>query len=214
MGPLANSPAGASAERELVTLALDAANWTEDKALALGASPATAMRLLEQAALPAKQVEPGGVVDGQRGPRTDRLMQSLRTIGAKISPSMTSDQVDVWVAAMTVALSDLPFAFAMRGINEAIHVPMRYLNEVEGVIREKSEAAHSRHQVAMMRLAKLERERGCAANTPKLPPQPRMTQEQVDGLPDHLKRLGLAAGHLREENGRVVLVDDDDNEEK
>ena len=43
---------------------------------------------------------------------------------------------------------------------------------------------------------------------PSLPP---MTQADVDGMPDYLQNLGVAAGWLsRETDGRVLLVREDD----
>lgn len=175
MGELANAPHG-SADKALASYALNVSAWRLDDARELG-DPAGALVALDRMAVPAKQVEPGGQVNGARGPRTDRLIKAVQMIGAKIAPTMDGEQADAWVTAVVIALSDLPFAFAQRGAEAAIHVPMKFLNEVETAIREKAKDAEARHKLAKMRLERLRREVENAGKPALEPPKP-MTPEE------------------------------------
>lgn len=216
MGELANAPHGSTPERELAALALDVSGWTEDaafKAVENGALVDAAADRLAMLAMPASKVEPNGMVDGKRGPRTDKLIGALSMIGAKIAPTMSQEQTQVWIAAMCKALSDLPFAFAQKGAEDAIHVPMKFLNEVEGVIREKSKLAEDRHQMATRRLLWLKREIAEAAR-PKLPPLPppeprEMTQDHINAMPKPLLLAGLNAGYITQEQFDIATSKDE-----
>lgn len=175
MGELVNAPHG-SADKALASYALNVSAWRLDDAREFG-DPAGALVTLDRIAVPAKQVEPGGLIDGKRGPRTDRLIKAVQMIGAKISPTMDKEQADAWVSAVVIALSDLPFAFAQRGAEEAIHVPMKFLNEVETAVRDKAKDAEARHSLAVLRLERLKREID-SASQPKLEPPKPMTPEE------------------------------------
>lgn len=173
-----------SADRALVALALDTDRWSMEEARRMQDAGPNAMLRLKAMARPAKDVEPGGVVDGARGARTDRLIKAVQMLGAKIAPSMPDEQSFAWVTAVVMALSDLPFAFAQKGAEDAIHVPMRFLNEVETAVREKAKDAEARHKLAVMRLERMQREIA-SASQPKLeapkPMTPEEYQEELNG---------------------------------
>lgn len=216
MGQVANLPAGSTeADRNMAALALSSRLWG-DKAMeqlaATGGNPLAAIERLQAMNVPAKDVEPRGMLDGKRGPKTNKLMQSIRAIGAKISPTMSSEQVDVWIVAMVTALSDLPFAFSTKGAQEAIHVPMKFLNEVEGVIREKAEEAATRHRLAINSLRRFIRQLE-TANEPALPkPEPKeMTQEDINTMPRPLLDLGLKARYITQEQYDIATRKDDND---
>lgn len=216
MGELVKRPAGSNADRELAARALDLNGWTDDLAMIaeLGGSPVVALELLEAMLVPAKEIEPNGLADGKRGPKTNKLMQSLRAIGAKISPTMSGEQVDVWIVAMTTALSDLPFSFSTKGAADAIHVPMKFLNEVETVVREKAEAAATRHRIAMHRLRTFERQLKAASEPALPPPEPRdFTQDEINSMSPPLLRIGLKNEWITQEQYDSAMQGKDDADE-
>lgn len=165
-----------SADKALASYAMNVSAWRLDDARELG-DPVGALAALDRMAVPAKEVEPGGQVNGARGPRTDKLIQAVQMLGAKIAPSMPNEQSFAWVTAVVIALSDLPFAFAQRGAEAAIHVPMKFLNEVETVIRDKAKDAEAQHKLAKMRLERLKREIENAGKPALEAPKP-MTPEE------------------------------------
>lgn len=191
---LAGSP-----DRELGALALDMRS-----VLPLDTTadiPATIAGL--QAGLkPLKEVEPGAMVRDPdqpigfrfEGAATSKLADALRPIGMKLNPTMSPEQVGGWLAAMIASLSDLPARVVIRGANDALHVPIRFFPEVEGVIRDKAQPHAQRYRVAIMRLERLMREIAEAAK-PKLPPPP-------DPEPPGPEELAAMA---RSEIGRSLL---------
>jgi hypothetical protein len=197
MGDLA---LGSTPDRDLAALALDVMGWSPERALALDADPAAALARLDAMLVPAKDAEPKGLVEGRRGPKTGKLIDALALIGAKISPTMSPEQSKAWMAALTTALSDLPFAFSVRGAQEAIHTPMQFLNEVEGAVRERASHAKIKHEIAVNRLKAFQR-RLANANRPALPaPEPKeYTQAEIDRLTPELRRLGLKVGAITQE---------------
>lgn len=200
MGEVANVAHGSMPDRDLAVLSLDPLGWSMEAAQGIGADPEAALARLNAMLVPAKDVEPNGLVDGRRGPKTDRLVKALAMVGAKISPTMAQEQMQAWIAAMTRALSDLPFAFAQKGAEDAIHSPVRFLNEVEGVVREKAEAARVRHANAQRRLRLLRRQME-SESEPKLPPPelPPITQEGINAMPEPLRKMGLSCGAITQE---------------
>lgn len=208
MGELVSSQAGSNS-RDLAALALDTGSWSIERAQEIGGDIEEARERLNLMARPAKEVEPNGQIDGKRGPKTDRLMQALRMLGAKIAPTMSAEQVNVWIVALTTALSDLPFAFSIRGAQDAVHVPMQFLNEVEGVVREKAEGARVRHSLALFNLRKLERAIE-EASKPKLPPPPPPTEAEWREFNRHMRSCGLSVRFFfgeecrDEETGEIV----------
>jgi hypothetical protein len=206
VAPLAGSP-----DRELGALALDMRSTLPLDTTA--DIPATIAGL--QAGLtPLKEVEPGAMVRDPdqpigfrfEGPATSKLADALRPIGMKLNPTMSPEQVGGWLAAMIASLSDLPARVVIRGANDALHVPIRFFPEVEGVIRERAQPHAARYQVAIMRLQRLMREIADAAK-PKLPPPdpgpPPGPEEWAkmarSDLGRSLLRIGLGNGYLSQE---------------
>ena len=210
MGELANAPRGSTPDRDLAALALDMGRWTHDDAKALAESaPAVeaALNRLSVMNIPACEVEPNGQLEGKRGPRTHKLIRALAAIGAKIAPTMAEEQMQAWMAAMVRALSDLPFAFAQKGAEAAIHTPMRFLNEVEGIVRDRAEDERRRHSVATRRLQNFLREITGDGPPRIAPPEPReMTQEQINATPKPLLEAGLNAGYITQEQFDVAMA--------
>lgn len=193
------------ATSELATLALDTRSWSLDRAAQLEADPAAAIAALKAREVPLNGEEPAG------GRKAGVLKQSLGVLGVKIAPTMSQDQAEAWTTAVAMALADLPAAFSIRGAKDALHVPMKFLNEVEGVVREKAEDARVRHQAAIYRLRQFERQIR-AATKPALPkPEvPEMTQEAINAMPRSLLDLGLKLGHLTQEQYDIATRKDED----
>lgn len=128
------------------------------------------------------------------GPGAQALADALRPIGAKIMPAMEREASQVWRAAVVMALSDLPRRAALYGLRKAIHRPMQFLNEVDGVARELAQESIERQRLALHRLKMMRREIERAANPqPALePPPPHVwTQEEVDATNATFRTLGL-----------------------
>lgn len=140
--------------------------------------------------LPLSAIEPEGVVADDRaasgfqfkGEQSRAVSLALRPIGAKIAPTMTPAQSGAWLAAMVLALSDLPPAVSRRAITKAVHRPMQFLNEVEKVVREYADEALVQQANARGRLKRMIAEIDRAAM-----PQPQLehheepwTQEMID----------------------------------
>lgn len=193
---------GSKANSSLLVTAMKA--WSINQLVDQPGSPVDALAILDGWMVPLKDREPAG----KPGKGTQRVAAALKMIGAKIAPTMSDEQAKVWVAAVTFALSDLPARVAIRAAEDAMHVPMRFLNEVEGVVREKAIEVSARYALARQNLERLMRE--MAPQPPALPAPDvveltaEQMQQQVDEMPEHLRTLGLKAGWLVEVDGVVT----------
>lgn len=146
------------------------------------------------------------------GDATAKVRTALKLIGMKIDPRMDEEQAMTWLTAVAMALSDFPWWVITAAVPAAIRVPMRFLNEVDGVVREKAEDVMRRHRVALYRLRALEREIANAAK-PKLEApegwdggdRPPPTKEELrkmarSELGITVLRLGLGNGHIAQED--------------
>jgi hypothetical protein len=217
-------PAG-SPDRELGALALD---FRSVLPLDTTADIPATIAGLQAGLKPLKEVEPGAMVRDPdqsigfrfEGAATSKLADALRPIGMKLNPTMSPEQVGGWLAAMIASLSDLPARVVIRGANDALHVPIRFFPEVEGVIREKAQPHAQRYRVAIMRLGRLMREIAEAAK-PKLPPPDlgpppgpddwaRMARSD---LGRSLLRIGLGNGYLSQEQFDAAMASHEPTEE-
>lgn len=200
--------------KALAVLALDFSSWpvtaVPDEALALADDLEGARQAIERQMLALKVVEPNGVAFDEEterfrftGKRAKIISDGLRPIGIKISGRMSAGEANAWLAAMILALSDLPFGYLRRAIDEVIHVPMKFLNEVETEIRIKAKASASRHNLALMNLKRLERE--LANPTVKALPRPEpLKGDELKSMSEPLRKIGLGAGWLVEgEDGKL-----------
>lgn len=168
--------------------------------------PAT-IAAFEAALEPLRDIEPGAIVRdpdqpiGFRfdGPATAELANALRPIGIKLNPTMAPEQAGAWLSALIASLSDLPARPVIRGAMEAIHVPIRFFPEVEGVIRDKAQPLIRRYHAAIRRLYRLMQDIEDAAR-PQAPvltaPQPALREFTADEL----------AAMARTGNGRQILL--------
>lgn len=194
-----NHQAGSSDSRELVVAALD---HPSDLA-ALPGDTDEAIAKIDGWMVPLKIAEP------KPGPGTHKLVGSLRTIGAKIAPTMSEEQVKVWIAAIVAALSDLPVRVSLRACEQAIHTPMKFLNEVETAIREHAEEVAARYRLAKIRLETRKRDLA-RSNQPQLPAPEPMSEDELQAMPEHLRRMGIGAGWIKEDaDGRLSWTKED-----
>lgn len=205
--------------KALAMLALDFSSWpvtaVPDEALALADDLEGARQAIEMQMLPLKVVEPNGVAFDEKterfqftGKRAKIIRDGLRPIGIKISGRMSTGEANAWFAAMILALSDLPFSYLRRAIDEVVHVPMKFLNEVETEIRIKAKASATRHNLALMNLKRLERE--LANPTVKALPRPEpLRGDELQTINPALRSIGLGAGWLVEDtDGNLSWVDE------
>lgn len=202
--------AGSPDPRALAAQAMDSANW--GKAARFG-DPDASLEVLERWMVPLKLQEPHGMVGDENTPlgfrfegkATSLLADALRPIGMKINPALSPQQVGGWLAAMIAALSDMPPRVSIKAAQEAIHVPMKFLNEVETAIRSKAENVSARYALAKTRLEKMKREMAAAANpVPQIEARKELTAADMKEMAGNdmgrmVLRLGLAAGHVTQE---------------
>ena len=194
---MANDLVGSPGAKPLVALALDLRGW--EQAEEREGDPDEAIAIIDRWLVPMKES------DGLNGEAARRLVERLRLIGTKIAPSMSEEQVNVWLSAMEAALSDLPARVAIKAAEEALHVPAKFVNEVEGIIRDKAEGVRSRYELARSRLARMKREIERAAKpVPALAPLPPLTDEALQSMPEPLRSIGIAKGWIEEDtDGRL-----------
>lgn len=129
-----------------------------------------------------------------------QIENSLRMIGAKIAATINDDQANAWRKAMVVALSDLPARIANHATAKAIHRPFRFLNEVEGVVREIASESIERQGIAKMRLERWLAELARAAMpvpqiAAPIADEP-MTFKEIRALTPDLRKMALGQGWL------------------
>lgn len=87
------------------------------------------------AAVPAALHVAGQAVGGSSVDQLMLLRPVLGRIGAKIAPTLSSEQAENWMRATLEALSDLPPDLVAKGLEAAKHTAMQFPSEVEGVVR-------------------------------------------------------------------------------
>lgn len=212
---MTNLPAGASPSRELAKALMHASpgQFEADRALSqFGAQRiAETEASLKSALVPLRHHEPK--LDGSE---SKRLVNHLRVIGMKVRPEMSEAQAGDWCRALLTAFSDLPSNVAAKAAADAIHTPFRFPNEVEARIRELADERLERIRLALRRLEAMQAIVTRATNNqPRLAPPPDvpLTDAEVHAmqrgpLGGVLIRMGLAAGHIRQDQLLTTLEDD------
>ncbi|WP_380873618.1 hypothetical protein [Sphingomonas sp. DBB INV C78] len=199
--------------RDAARLALSD-DWTMETGLAAlaGEDIRATVAAYEASMLPLQRAEDMGAIatdaDGrpQFGPQMTAVRTWLKPLGMKIAPSMSPEQCAAWLTAVAMALSDFPARVIVKAAQAAIHIPMSFLNEVDGHVRKEAEAQMQRHATALARLKRMHAEIERAAE-PKLPPSagwengeaPRLTPEEIRRTPMWVLKLGIAAGDITQE---------------
>lgn len=154
-------------------------------------------------------IDPDEIVAAiHENPDTRQMVEAVKMIGRKLRPEFSASQASHWTAAIVASLTDLPPHVAVQACKAALHVPFEFVSQVEKGIREKASEIEARYKSARLRLESILRElRRAASPTPRLPPPPPMTEEELQAMPDNLRRIGLGAGWLREIEGRIEWVE-------
>jgi len=184
----------------LATLALNPRRWTTVAARSLAGADA-------EDAIAAAAVK----LDGDLAPvpsdpalRADwraAMDERLRRLAVKIAPGMSPEQAQPWRDVMVDALADLPAMVALTAAKRAIHRPMRFLNEVEQVVREIAATVILERRAAKARLelfARSLRQAGAAALPPQAEDAP-LSPHEIRALPKYLRDMGLRHGWLTPE---------------
>lgn len=154
----------------------------------------TALAMAHRGMLPLKETEPKLDRSSSRA-----LLNALADIGQKIAPTIDDTAGQKWRVALLKALSDLPGKVAVQATQAAMHEPMRFLNEVETVIREKAEGLQSRQRVSLIRLERLLQEIERAANPPVPQIERRddpLTNAELRAMTPEMRGLGLSRGWI------------------
>jgi hypothetical protein len=210
----ASAESPALGHRELISLARNPSRWTHSAALAVaGVHPVDGLTLAiarcrsELAPVPDDKLQ----LDNWRAAVGERL----KGIGAKIAPHLSVAQGDAWRAAMTDALADLPALVVLTAVKRAIHRPMQFVSEAEGVIRQIAGEVTSERQEAIARMERLKSEiERAAAPLPALPApveQPDLTSDEIRRLcrgdiGGPVLKMGLAAGWITQEQIDAALA--------
>lgn len=202
--------AGSTQPTDLIALAADPQAWSIEAATPMAGQIEEARARLNAVALsPLKELEPDGIGrQGDRitfdGARSKIIADGLKPLGVKVQGRMSREEANVWLGAMVMALSDVPFAFLKKGIADAIHHPFRFLNEIEGVVRERAAIAASKHKAALRRLNDLERSLQPVEDALPAPPD-ELTQDEINAMDRQFLNMGLRAGFITQEQFDIAF---------
>lgn len=160
---------------------------------------------------------PVPIVPEQRDEWAASLAFRLDPIAAKIAPTMSVEQGRVWREAMILALSNLPAMISLTAAKRALHRPISFISDVDGVIRAAAEEITHERTEALRRIERLIRELQ-AASEPKLPaaePEPvePITEEARIRTNAYLRRIGVRT-QLGADGETYELPDDDVGDEE
>jgi hypothetical protein len=179
--------------------------WTRSEAIALaGPEPVLTIAAAKHELLSAFEPVPAEGT-AMRAEWRKALTSRLNPLAAKIAPTMSKDQGAAWRDAMLDALADLPAMIGLTAAKRAIHVPMTFVNEVEGVIRRIADEIIAQRREAIARLERLIADLQ-RASEPVLPPpaedvDPAATAAAIDRVNDPvlknmLRGIARTAGFL------------------
>ncbi len=137
--------------------------------------------------------------------------ERLRRLAVKIAPGMSVEQGKPWRDVMVDALSDLPGMVALTAAKRAIHRPMKFLNEVEAIVREIAQTVMLERKVARMRLDELLAEMK-PANRPALPPQAEgapFSADEIRKMSPAMRTFGVSVGALTQDQVDAVPLPED-----
>jgi hypothetical protein len=179
----------------MASLALSRRPWTTDSAVAaLPDDPVgeihRALAYLDDAFVPVP-IDPQ-----QRAAWNLAMDERLRRLAVKIAPAMSPAQTELWRQVMVDALSDLPAMIALTAAKRAIHRPMKFLNEVEAIVREIADTVATERRLARRRLEGL-REHIRRPRPVALPPQEPgapFSLDEIRKLSPTFRSLGVSSG--------------------
>jgi hypothetical protein len=166
----------------------------------------------ERGLRPLKDVEPGGrsLQDPAKvGALSAGLGDDLAMLWTKAAPTASEGQADAWLKIMVVALSDLPGRVAREAAQAALHKPLRFVAEIETVVRECAEAVLSRHRRALRNLRDLETElmRERTAAVPVADEPPPITAAGIRAMTPAMRAIGLGLGAITQDEINAALAE-------
>lgn len=186
----------------LAWLARSPSRWTIDGALEV-AGPAPFETISEALVKLEADLAPVPADQGERKSWTAAMDERLRRLALKIQPGMSPEQSGPWRDVMVEALSDLPALVALTAAKRALHRPMKFLNEVETVVREIAEDVESERRSAIARLEYFRSQiaRAAVAQPALPPPDPvePISIEEIRSMLPGLVAIGLKQGWITQE---------------
>lgn len=175
---------------------------------------------LSQWMVPLKDQEPENIIEDLKrdlgfrfvGRMTCLLVDALRPLAVKTSGKIGSPpprDIGVWLASMVAALGDIPPRIAVRAANDALHVPIRFPNEIESAIREVAKGVKIRYDLARTRLERMKRdaEKSSSREHEGRKFSPILSDEELQRMPEGLRKIGIGAGWLVEDcDGKLSWV--------
>ena len=166
----------------------------------------------QQSLTPAKKIHPDRIRADQR-----ELANLIGKIGNRIRPDFNDQQAKKWAAEVVDALSDHPVSVALAAARDAKHFPFRYPGEVHAQLIELAKPHLAAYRNALRNLEKLLKAIDHpsmleASNEAKAEAQ-RISDDELQEAPAHLRQLGITAGFLVEESdGRIRWASDDEQD--
>ena len=152
---------------------------------------------------PAKDRKDDDVIEDQR-----TLVKLIGKIGNRIRPDFNDQQAKKWASEVVDALSDQPTRAAIAAAKEAHHFPFRFPGEVHSIILEKCRPHATAYRNAMRNLERLLREiDNPTKRMEKQEPEP-MTDEDLQSLSEPLRLMGIGAGWLIDDGGKIRWATD------
>lgn len=182
----------------LALLALSRRPWTIEAGRAVVASEGEES-IASALAYIGKAFDPVPTDPEQRAAWGVALDERLRRLAVKIAPGMPPEQTCEWRTVMVEALSDLPAMVVLTAAKRALHRPMNFLNEVEGVVREFADDVIAERRLAQQRLNNL---RLSPVARPALPPQAEgapLSFDEIRKMSPTIRSLGVSTGAITQQ---------------
>lgn len=145
------------------------------------------------------------------------LAKAMGMIGVRIAPHYTKEQAENWIAAMVDALDNYPARIAIQATRDAKRTPIEFPAQALEVIQGIADRHLQTYRVRIARLKRMmaihDRPPLLAASDEAKAEAQRMSDEDLQEMPDHLRQLGIAGGFLIEcENGSIRWATDDEQD--
>lgn len=144
----------------------------------------------------------------------DAIDERLRRLAAKVLPTAKPADTQAWRDAMVDALADLPAMISLTAAKRAIHCPFRFIGEIEMTVRGIAVELIADRDERLAAMRRHQQEIGRALNPPvaALPPPPadvEISAERIRAMTVDLRRMGLRAGFLTEEQVAAAMATED-----
>lgn len=140
-------------------------------------------------------------------PDTPAILEGLKMIGRNIMPNASEETAAHWCGSIIAALSDLPATVVLPAVKDALHLPLKFGNEVHPAIRECAKKHQASYETAQLRLKNLKRE----LENPKQPrlPAPEPTVEELIETNYFFRKIGSPMRYFPETGETRDLLPDE-----